>query len=113
VNAGAQAVHFSCGFDLRVPQEKRLAVHDLLAQVNDKLWMGHFALWHDDGVPLFRHTVLLRGLASASAEQIEDLVETALTECDRFYPAFQFVIWAGKPADEAMAAAMVDPVGEA
>ena len=34
----------------------------------------------------------------ASAEQIEDLVEIALSECERFYPAFQLVVWGGKNA---------------
>ena len=49
---------------------------------------------------MFRHAVLLRGSEGASAEQLEDLVSVALNECDRFYPAFQFVIWSGKaPAD--------------
>ena len=62
---------------------------------------------------MFRHALLLRGVAGVSAEQVEDLVELALVECERFYPAFQLVIWGGKTADEAMTAAILDPVGEA
>ena len=46
-------------------------------------------------------------------EQIEDLVDIALTECERFYPAFQLVVWGGKGAEDAIAAAMIDPQGEA
>ena len=42
-----------------------------------------------------------------------DLVDIALSECERFYPAFQLVIWGGKPAEEAMATAMIEPIGEA
>ncbi len=37
----------------------------------------------------------------------------ALTECERFYPAFQLVIWGGKTPDEAVTAAMIEPMGEA
>jgi hypothetical protein len=55
----------------------------------------------------------LRGVSGVSAEQVEDLVELALVECERFYPAFQLVIWGGKTAEEAMTAAILDPVGEA
>jgi hypothetical protein len=40
-------------------------------------------------------------------------MEIAVSECDRFYPAFQFVIWGGKSAAEAIGAAMLDTVGEA
>jgi len=57
----------------------------------------------------FRHALLLRGVAGVSAEQVEDLVELALVECERFYPAFQLVIWGGKTADEAMTAAHPGP----
>ena len=58
--------------------------------------VGHFDLWSGDGVPVFRHANLLRGSTGASVEQLEDLLDIALTECERYYPAFQFVIWAGK-----------------
>ena len=46
-------------------------------------------------------------------DEMEDLVETAIIECERFYPAFQYVVWAGKDPGEAIEAAMVETVGEA
>ncbi|MCH8198356.1 MAG: YbjN domain-containing protein, partial [Proteobacteria bacterium] len=55
------ALHFSCAFDMRVPESRLAPVHQLLALVNEKMWIGHFDLWSDDGLPMFRHAVLLRG----------------------------------------------------
>jgi hypothetical protein len=107
------ALHFTCAFDARVPAPRRRDVHDLLAMVNEKLWLGHFEVSFDEGMPMFRHTVPLRGLTGASVEQLEDLVDSAFTECERFFPAFQFVIWGGKSASEALAAALFETVGEA
>jgi hypothetical protein len=107
------AMHFSCGFDMKVSKSRRAAVYELLALVNEKLWLGHFDLSSEDNSPAFRHAVLLRGLLAASAEQVEDLVDIAVSECERFYPAFQLVVWGGKRAEEAVAAVMIDPVGEA
>jgi hypothetical protein len=107
------ALHFSCGFDLKVAKARRRAVYELLALANEKLWLGHFDLSAEDNCPAFRHAVLLRGVLAASAEQIEDLVDIALSECERFYPAFQLVLWGGKSPDDALAAAMIDPIGEA
>jgi hypothetical protein len=107
------ALHFSCGFEMKVPRARRAAVYELLAAVNERLWLGHFDLSIDDNSPAFRQGVLLRGAAGASVEQIEDLVDISVSECERFYPAFQLVLWGGKSADEAIAAAMIDPVGEA
>jgi len=88
-------------------------VHELLAIINEKLWLGHFGMWADEGLPMFRTTLPLRGHNGVTVEQAEDLVETAIIECERFYPAFQYVIWGGKTALEAVEAAMIDTVGEA
>jgi hypothetical protein len=107
------ALHYSCGFEMKVPRHRRGAIYELLAAVNERLWLGHFDLADGDDSPSFRQGVLLRGVFGASVEQIEDLVDISISECERFFPAFQLVIWAGKSAKEAIAAAMIDPVGEA
>ena len=107
------AMHFTCAFDLKVPARRRASLYELLALANERLWIGHFGMDPDDGMPVFRHSVLLRGAPGASAESLEDMVDIALTECERFFPAFQFVLWGGKYAAEALDAAMLDCVGEA
>ena len=107
------AMHFSCAFDIKVPAGKRDKLFELLAMANEKLWIGHFGLDSEEGMPVFRHSVLLRGAPGASAESLEDMVDIAITECERFYPAFQFVLWGGKRPAEALQAAMLDCVGEA
>jgi hypothetical protein len=112
-SAEISAMHFSCAFDLKVPEDRRAPLYELLAAANEKLWIGHFGMDSDDGMPVFRHSVLLRGAPGASAESLEDMVDIALTECERFFPAFQFVLWGGKPPKEALGAAMLDCVGEA
>ena len=107
------AMHFSCGFDMKVPKRRRGPLYELLALANERLWLGHFDLAAGEASPSFRYAVLLRGIGMASAEQVEDLVDIALSECERFYPAFQLVLWGGKTAEDAITAAMIDPVGEA
>ncbi len=107
------AMHFTCAFDLKVPTQQRRALFELLALANERLWIGHFGMDPDDGMPLFRHSVLLRGAPGASAESLEDMVDIAITECERFYPAFQFVLWGGKTPTEALEAAMLECAGEA
>ena len=44
---------------------------------------------------------------------MEDLVDIAITESERFYPAFQYVVWGGKSPQEAMASSILETVGEA
>ena len=107
------AMHFTCTFDLKVPEKRRGVLYELLALANERLWIGHFGMDTDDGMPVFRHSVLLRGAPGASAESLEDMVDIAITECERFFPAFQFVLWGGKAPNDALAAAMLECVGEA
>ncbi|MGI4943407.1 MAG: YbjN domain-containing protein [Janthinobacterium lividum] len=107
------AMHFTCAIDMKVPERQRAALYELLALANERLWIGHFGMDSDDGMPLFRHSVLLRGATTASAESLEDMVDIAITECERFYPAFQFVLWGGKTPADALQAAMLECMGEA
>ena len=107
------AILFSCHYDQKIPGTLRTAVLELLAAFNETLWLGHFEITSDEGIPLFRHTVPLRGIGGASVEQLEDLVDTALTESERFYPALQMVVWGGRPVTEAIQASLMETVGEA
>ncbi|MBF0889151.1 MULTISPECIES: type III secretion system chaperone family protein [Gluconobacter] len=107
------ALHLNCIMDLRSPAKRRPAVHELVSLANNRLWIGHFAVDPDTGTPSYRHTLLLRGVQTLPGESMEDLVEIAMSECERFYPAFQFALWGGKTPQEAIDAAMLDCVGDA
>jgi hypothetical protein len=48
-----------------------------------------------------------------SLAQTETLIESAIDECERYYPVFQFVLWGGKTPREAIAAALIETQGEA
>lgn len=108
-----KALYFTCSLDMKVIPEKRREINELLSQVNERMWFGHFELCSESGTPMFRHTMLTRGWNHVTAEQLEDLVEIAVGECERFYPAFQYVLWAGYDAQQAIEATMLDPIGEA
>ncbi len=108
-----KALYFTCSLDMKVIREKRREITELLSQINERMWFGHFELCSEAGTPMFRHTMLTRGWNSVTAEQLEDLVEIAVAECERFYPSFQYVLWAGYNAQQAIEATMLDPIGEA
>jgi hypothetical protein len=107
------AMHFTCAFDLKVPEKRRAALYELLALANERLWIGHFGMESEDGMPVFRHSVPLRGAPVRRPKALKDMIDNAITECERFYPAFQFVLWGGKTPQDALAAAMLECVGEA
>jgi len=109
-----QALLFSCTSDLRVPIEKLNALKDMLFEVNHKVWLGHFDLDDsDDRYVLFRYNSLMRGFVANSQDHVEDLIELAMTEFDRFYPAFKEVLSERKIANDIMVTMLADPMGEA
>ena len=102
-----------CLPDVRVGDEKRAAMFELLSLVNEQLWLGHFDLWSNGAVLLYRHGLMLADDGLLSLSQAQTAVEAAVEECDRFYPAFQFVMWGGRDARDALDSALVDAAGEA
>ena len=102
-----------CLPDIRVSDEKRPHAYELLAMVNEQTWLGHFDIWSNGSVLLYRHGALLGDEGLLSIQQAQALIETAIDECDRFYPAFQFVLWGDKSPRKALESAMVDALGEA
>ena len=108
-----EALTFTCALETKLPPQLRARVYPLLAMVNEKLWIGHFDMNSEDGTISFRHTLLMKATPNASSEQLDQLLEVAIGECERFYPAFQSVVWAGTPAKEALELAMFDTIGEA
>ena len=108
-----EALHLACAFDLKVPERRRSEVQQLIALVNEQLWIGHFDLWTHTGMLMHRQALVLPNGLTASTAQCEAMVSGAIHGCERYYPAFQFVVWAGKTAQEAMNAAMFDTEGEA
>ena len=108
-----EALHLACAFDLKVPERRRGEVLALINLVNEQLWLGHFDLWSHDGVVMFRHALILSGGAEASGRQCEVLLDAAIDACERYYQAFQFVVWAGTAARDAVNAAIFETSGEA
>ncbi|PEQ12642.1 hypothetical protein B2G71_10035 [Novosphingobium sp. PC22D] len=102
-----------CLPDIRVAEAKRAAVYEALALVNEQLWLGHFDVWSNGGVVLYRHGLMLGDEGLLGPAQAQLIVETAIEECDRFYPVFQFILWGDKSPRDALAAALVDAAGEA
>ena len=108
-----EALHLACAFDMKIPVARRAEVQRLIAAVNEQLWVGHFDIWTHTGMIMYRQALVLPGGMTASTAQCETMLAGAIHACERYYPAFQFVVWAGKTASEAMTAAMFDTEGEA
>lgn len=108
-----EALHLACAFDIPVPENRRNEIYRLIAFINEQLWLGHFDLWSVEGVLMYRHGLLLSGGADPSTDQCEGMLNMAMDTCERYFQAFQFVLWAGKTAEDAMQSSLFETAGEA
>lgn len=102
-----------CVPDIRVPDAKQNLLARLLALINEQVWLGHFEIWSHGNLLVYRHAFMLGDEGEVTLAQAQIVAETAIEECDRFYPAFQFALWSDKSPEEALEAAMIDAAGEA
>jgi len=100
-------------FELKVPEKRQEEMARLVAAINIQLVHGHFEFWDKDGSVMFRNSLLLAGGAEANDAQCEGLIRHAVDCCQRYYPALQFVIWAGHSAEQALDSALLETHGEA
>jgi hypothetical protein len=110
--AERNAMQFACQFNCVVTEKSQRTINDLLSLINQRLWLGHFDVSEVEHTLLFRHTMLVNGFLGATTEQLKDLVQIAMIECQRCYPAFQLVLVNDRSAEEAFILTL-DTVGEA
>lgn len=99
--------------ELKVPDDKIDEICRLMARVNERVWLGHFDLWSDDNSVVYRNGTVLSEMADFDEVQAEILIRGAAEAFERFYPAFNYVIWGGKSADEALEASLFEVQGTA
>ena len=73
-----EALHLACAFDMKVPEPRLPEVQQLVALINEQLWIGHFDVWMQNGMVMFRHALVLAGGVAASGRQCEAVLASAL-----------------------------------
>ena len=107
------ALHFSITLDVKPTDTRRAAISELVMMANERLWLGHFDYWADEGVILYRHALPLLDRSEPDTGEVRAVLAAGLDAVNMFVPAFNFVIWAGKSAREALEAALFETAGEA
>ncbi len=108
------ALQLCVQYDMVVTPQNMKNAADILMQLNENLWMGHFDIPKETSTPTFRQTSLLRGLnREDSSETIEDLVDISLAQCERYQSIFHFLCTTTVANDQTLSLALMDTSGEA
>ena len=81
--------------------------------MNDQCWAGAFTYWAEPKLMVYRYGLVLTGGQTAAPEQIDMMITSAVTASERYYPCFQLIAWAGRPAQEALQIAIAEAYGRA
>ena len=84
-----------------------------MALINEQMLIGHFDFWQSEDIIMFRQTLVLAGGLDPTERQIEALFDRRSKTCDTYFPAFQYVVWSGLPAREALDNVLFETVGTA
>lgn len=108
-----ETLRLICAFDMDPPAEKRPELLVAIERANDACWTGAFTLWSDQALMVYRYGLTCAGGVTASPEQIAAMVGGAVTNAERFFPAFQLVCWGDETPETAMEIAMTEAFGRA
>lgn len=108
-----ETLRLVCSFEMDPPRDKLPALFETLNAANDKCWAGAFTLWPEQKLMVYRYGLVLTGGEVAGSNQINQLVNIAVSACERFYPAFQLVCWGDETPDAAMQVAIKQAYGTA
>ena len=108
-----ESLRLICTFDMDPPKDRLGALYETLNTTNDMCWAGAFAYWKAQKLMVWRYGLVLAGDQVASAEQINTMINAAVLSAERFYPAFQLVVWGNEAPEDAMRIAIAEAYGRA
>ena len=108
-----RAISFTITFDLKCPQSKLLKAYELIGLIKEKLWIGHFDITSKNGIPAFRHTILSNTDSDFLHKKLEDVVDIAIYECEKYYPSFQQVLFDSIAPSKSLVFSNFDIIGTA
>lgn len=105
-------LHLSCMMDIKATITDISKIFELLALVNENLWLGHFSYWSEQKMPIFKHSIILNNESSLE-HKISQIIDIAIKECERMYPIFNVVLTKDMPPQKAMFPILMETSGSA
>ena len=109
-----RCLHLSCLMDIKSTIEDRSKIFELLALINEDLWLGHFSYWTEQNMPVFKHSILLNDEDEQILNgKISQVIDIAIRECERMYPIFKVVLTKGMDPKQALYPMLMETLGQA
>lgn len=106
-------LHVSCLINIEDRQKDRNKIFELLALINDDLWVGHFSYWTEQKMPVFRYSLFYNPANKDFSIQLTNVMDIAVKECERMYPVFNVVLTKGMEPRQALYPMLLETLGQA
>ena len=87
-----RCLHISCLLNIETSSVDRSKMFELLALLNENLWLGHFSYWSEQKMPIFKHSIILQDEEELFTSKISKIIELSIMECEKVYPIFNAVM---------------------
>ena len=108
-----ETLRLVCTFDMAPPEDKLPDLYHALNDVNDQCWAGAFTYWREQKLMVYRYGLVMAGGQETNSEQISTLISAAVLSAERYFPAFQLVVWGNRTPQEALQVAIAEAYGRA
>ncbi|MEM9096724.1 MAG: YbjN domain-containing protein [Pseudomonadota bacterium] len=108
-----ETLRMVCTYDFSPSEEHLPELYKTVDAANDRIWIGGFNLWREHDLIAYRYGLTLSGGAGSTMEQVDQMLRSAVENCERFYPAFSLVGHEGATSESALAAALLESQGTA
>jgi len=109
--ADMNALQFAIQYEIAIHPLSLEQAGKVLMNINENTWMGHFEICTDTYIPGYRYTTLINPENKHSYEQIENVVDIALAQCETNYAAFSLLTEQNAANDETLPLALMQTQG--
>jgi hypothetical protein len=103
-----RCLHISCLLNIETSAVDRSKMFELLALLNENLWLGHFSYWSEQKMPIYKHSLILQDEEELFLDKVSKIIELSIMECERVYPIFNAVMRQGvSPAQALYAGSLI------
>ena len=106
-------IEVSTYFEMSQKNRINKSIYSLISDVNKKANIGFFNYCTELNSIFFSYKISIKGQDFVSVEQIKNIINIVINECDRFFPVFFVFFYKKQDPLHALDIALLDTVGEA
>ena len=109
--ADMKGLQVSVQYDFNINPINMHKAGKVLMTINEQAWMGHFEIDANNCAPSYRYTCIFHSNHKSAYEDLENIVDIALAQCETNYAAFNILTGENAANDETLPLALMQTQG--